>query len=865
MDNREITKIKKLSEGVYGLEIKRSFLGDGNFADNLRLKKELGVEEDVIDNPKYHIEFIEGAYDANAIDDKPYTDVIIYKVYNTLTPVEPIDRTKPKTPVNEPTNEPVNEPTNEPVNEPTNEPVNEPTNEPVNEPEKEPEQIDPEVKRKVQDMLDKYFGNKQKEKEYRKRYKRFISHLKETEGICTIEDYPEKESDERFLQLQEYSYKIERLSRAEKGDFKMYQDAVEIYRLTDTMPMDEEGKEFGEEEIINLLRAQDQEYVETNNYAYNQHKTTNQNLKTLGKHGEKTAYIALEDAITEKEGKAKVNFGAIRRNIIPALFNTGMFIRNYTKRPLYSFVGMGVSSIHKIIFNSKQNIVGVYKDKRTHRYEARKDLYEQLYDYFTLLKNKEREALGKKPIKTNGLLYAFKKAFVPRFHAIFRAKEGNKIVEVARANEIEASAKEISGIKEYQEELKSTLKTKQKEAKQEIDNIKEEIAKEKDKEKKQALEFLKAKMLINLEDIEKDMELADKMNIPGIIQTDPISLAQHEKANRENITKVVSAVATAARIAAARLLGPKLFKYIKEKTTTYEEVPARDITVREWIPGEPSKEDLQNITLGEALDQKTGQVTYAGDGSGRIVPSPKGEIYYRGIAFKENGELISGTDGIGYNWQMGPTGVPYSTSQISELDSDSKLLDVMAETMTNTTGKKVTSDELAEQIVNSSNPQATFEQMTKDMMIWVSTQPTGVATGWGKTDLTKIIENAVAGHYELVTEHIDGYVVPVTIEEVRKVIDPRIVVALSALAADEVVDLYDLLRRTKSKEEMHKEGNYGEVKPFQKETNAPYDERSDENKWGLTGNEKEDRKSLYDEAAMGADTPDLDDDDGRSR
>ena len=58
-----------------------------------------------------------------------------------------------------------------------------------------------------------------------------------------------------------------------------------------------------------------------------------------------------------------------------------MFIRNYTKRPLYSFVGMGVSSIHKIIFNSKQNIVGVYKDKRTHRYEARKDLYEQLYEH----------------------------------------------------------------------------------------------------------------------------------------------------------------------------------------------------------------------------------------------------------------------------------------------------------------------------------------------------------------------------------------------------------------------------------------------------------------------------------------------------
>ena len=90
----------------------------------------------------------------------------------------------------------------------------------------------------------------------------------------------------------------------------------------------------------------------------------------------------------------------------------------------------------------------------------------------------------------------------------------------------------------------------------------------------------------------------------------------------------------------------------------------------------------------------------------------------------------------------------------------------------------------------------------------------------------------------------------------KKVIDPRILSVIIALGADEVLDLYDLLRRTKSKEEMKKEGTHlGEVQPHQKETNKPYTERNISNKWNFTGNKREDYDSLYDESEFGADTP----------
>ena len=49
-------KMIKLDEFKYGIKIKRSFLGDGNFADNLRLQRELGVSENVIEVPKMKIE-----------------------------------------------------------------------------------------------------------------------------------------------------------------------------------------------------------------------------------------------------------------------------------------------------------------------------------------------------------------------------------------------------------------------------------------------------------------------------------------------------------------------------------------------------------------------------------------------------------------------------------------------------------------------------------------------------------------------------------------------------------------------------------------------------------------------------------------
>ena len=108
--------------------------------------------------------------------------------------------------------------------------------------EKELDTEDDEKKRLIQDMIDKYYGNSEKEKEYKTRYKRFKSHiinkefkyLKDGEvltGTCKSIDkaYPEYEEDIKFLQFDEYGIRLERLTRAELGDFSLYEIIVNEY------------------------------------------------------------------------------------------------------------------------------------------------------------------------------------------------------------------------------------------------------------------------------------------------------------------------------------------------------------------------------------------------------------------------------------------------------------------------------------------------------------------------------------------------------------------------------------------------------------------------------------------------------------
>ena len=309
---------------------------------------------------------------------------------------------------------------------------------------------EPDTKIKKQDMLDKYYGNRQKEREYQTRIKRLKSHIVDKEfeyedgngnkrkGICkTIESYPGRASDEEFLQLQDYAYKLERLSRAEAGDTSMYRvpakefekikrqqlrreiestkDDSDVFKRRDLekqlREMDE-NKEGNIGQSIAILQQADKDYLETNNFAYNQHQATQKNLMTLGKYGEQVPFLKMSEG---KDAKT------VAKNIGKGAANVWLFGRNYIAAPIDKAIGKyAVAPVHKILYNSKRNSKGVYKGMMTHRYTARKDFF--TYDYMKKLEaeNNHRESQGLPPKKPN----IFKLTFGVRKDAFFNYKEG---------------------------------------------------------------------------------------------------------------------------------------------------------------------------------------------------------------------------------------------------------------------------------------------------------------------------------------------------------------------------------------------------------------------------------------------------------
>ena len=272
----------------------------------------------------------------------------------------------------------------------------------------------PDIDELEQDMLDKYYGNRAKEKEYQKAITRFKSHIVKKKlstyngdsiTYYCVEDYPEYNSDARFLQLQEYSIRLERLSRAEAGDESLYQSTAWMYIESLRRSGSQEIPSM--EEVIQILKMLDAEYIETNNYAYNQHVNTRENLKTLGKFGEKVPFLP-----RSKEKKASAKIG----NVVRGVVNGTILLRNCSTALLHRLAGTYVvSPVHQLLINSEKSHSGLYKSKLTHRYEARKAYFEYL-----ILKEYEEENERRKqnnePLKKLNFL---KLAFAPRFKSIF--------------------------------------------------------------------------------------------------------------------------------------------------------------------------------------------------------------------------------------------------------------------------------------------------------------------------------------------------------------------------------------------------------------------------------------------------------------
>ena len=194
--------------------------------------------------------------------------------------------------------------------------------------------------RRTDDMLDKYYGNPQKAKEYKKNWKELKKHINEQEfeyvdasgnvkkgTFKTVEEYEDMQAKMEMMQLQDYKEKLERVSKAEAGDISIYPDT-------------EEGKKQFEE---------DKFYVDTYNASYNRVKNTKANLITLGKYGEKVPYT-------------KMQKGQPIRNVLRGGGNVLKFIRNHTTAPINKFIGKYiVSPIYGVSRRSRKTVAGLFR------------------------------------------------------------------------------------------------------------------------------------------------------------------------------------------------------------------------------------------------------------------------------------------------------------------------------------------------------------------------------------------------------------------------------------------------------------------------------------------------------------------------
>lgn len=441
------------------------------------------------------------------------------------------------------------------------------------------EKIEEKYKADVQDMLDKYYGNPEKERLYKKKMKQLKDHIKlvrykyvdengkQRIGVYeTVEDYEGLEDDLKFLRLEDYPARLERKSKYEDGNRTVYQGVKRPNG--EIIPADE-------------LIEEDKHYIETNNDAYNRLVSTKNNLMTLGKYGEKvdmTEYVE----------------GQTGRNILRGVGNGLKWIRNHTTAPINKFIGtMIVSPIYGLVTGADDKEAGLYTNKRMHRYAARREYFQEQGKGF----------------------------FASRWNAMVNYKEGNAAITSAGAYEIEQAARKNALDAALKEAAQKQVELKAKSIEDQILTLTEErdaADSEEAKEKlSRTIERLEQARVINLENGQK----VDREEVTRDIQTDAIDSDTHDIANKENTTRVITGVKMAIRAGIHYIGVRKLKDVLLEKSTYEEEVVTGGETVhsRQWIEATqvptqvPNEVTIPNteLSLGNIMGSNAGKTVEA--------------------------------------------------------------------------------------------------------------------------------------------------------------------------------------------------------------------------------------------------------------
>lgn len=398
--------------------------------------------------------------------------------------------------------------------------------------------------RRRDDMYAKFYGDRDYQMEFEERMSRYKSHeVDRSDGgfnYRTIEDYPERDEDEKFLLLDKYRECLERLTRYDegRGDASVYS--------SDPATRDAEI-------------ARDREYIETNNHAFDQHKNTQKDLATMGKFGERVPYIPRQAGVLRNVGRVILNAGILARNIVA---------------PVYRVVGRFVAQpIHRLITRGRD--ATPYRNNIFHRMVARRN-------YFADKANTDNPG------------HPFRNAIAARFNSVFRAAEGNEAVLRAGAKDIADNIK----AQESESAIIRTLDTTIHEFEVQIHDLETALSANPYAANKNQVQAAIAYKKLKLESYRRARDNASQTI--GSAQTDAISDKEHAVASKEVNTLRTTIIKGVMTGLAVKYVGPKIHDWMlsRGKSTVTTKVPTKEwVDKKEWVPATYRKEPIYDTVL----------------------------------------------------------------------------------------------------------------------------------------------------------------------------------------------------------------------------------------------------------------------------
>ncbi len=502
--------------------------------------------------------------------------------------------------------------------------------------------------------------------------------------------------------------------------------------------------------------------------------------------------------------RAPVN-KAIGTYVASPIFRALMRVtQSKTEEPI-SVDGFLIKPMESILATSQKHSRGMFKNKPSHRYHARKDFFISREREELKAKSGQDQDSKKVPRVTVGQLV--KLAIVPRVNAIINYKEGNKAVLNAGLHDIEeATAERQMQMLQKRHKMKSSIRRIASYEK-EIEDLEALLRTTKKPEEKEKIEqVLKQRKLYALK-LKGRLAEVERIEVDSV-STDAVSLAQHDKANKANISTVVRGFKLGAKIAASAYISRYIYEEIAHKSKTpdtYEYIPGEKKVVKrevsevitETVPG-MEKADVGKITLDDIYSKGSGLLTYDAYGGKTIQDNTS---FFRGLAFHYEGKLCSGSDGRGFD----PT-VLTDVKIDQAIDGNTTIVSLIKEVIKDKYGKDLTTDEISDMIVRGD---------ISGIDIWRSTSQDGVPMGW--LDATEIVPDLVSsGSHEITKEVVktvtDVVTTPgkyvlkpgVEFEYTTTELNPLAVAAELGLEASEISDLNEFLRFTRSQESIQR-------------------------------------------------------------